>query len=186
MHGSPLARFAIGLGGQSSRRAVLALCAAIGLGRLATKGAEARRQGDNVEPTITHLNPEAMHNNPAFSQAVVVEGDARTIYIGGQNSVDADGQIVGNDLAAQTEQIFNNIETILTAAGATLHDIIKWNVCVVQGQDLGAGFAVFQQRWGMTAKPPVISFLFVAGLATPEFLVEIEAIAVTGQGTSAI
>ena len=88
-----------------------------------------------MEPTVTHLNPEAMHNNPAFTQAVIVEGAARTIYIGGQNAVNADGQIVGNDLAAQTEQIFNNIETILTAAGATLHDIVKWNVFVVQGQE---------------------------------------------------
>jgi enamine deaminase RidA (YjgF/YER057c/UK114 family) len=133
-----------------------------------------------MEPKITHLNPDAMHTNPAFTQAVIVEGAARTIYIGGQNAVSADGQIVGDDLAAQTEQIFNNIETILTAAGASLHDIVKWNVFVVQGQDLQAGFGVFQQRWGMTAKPPAISFAFVAGLANPEFLVEIEAIAVTG------
>jgi enamine deaminase RidA (YjgF/YER057c/UK114 family) len=182
--GTRLGRFAIGLAGQSSRRAVFALCSAIGLGRLAATRAEARHQGDNVEPTITHLNPEAMHNNPAFTQAVIVEGNARTIYIGGQNAVDADGQIVGSDLAAQTEQVFNNVETILDAAGATLHDIIKWNVYVVQGQDLGAGFAVFQQRWGTTAKPPAITFAFVAGLANPEFLVEIEAIAVTGQDAS--
>jgi enamine deaminase RidA (YjgF/YER057c/UK114 family) len=132
-----------------------------------------------MEPFVTHLNPEEMHNNPAFTQAVIVEGNARTIYIGGQDAVDANGQIVGRDLAAQTEQILNNVETILTAAGATLHDVIKWNIFVVEGQDLREGFGVFQQRWGTTAKPPAVTFAFVAGLANPDFLVEIEAIAVT-------
>jgi enamine deaminase RidA (YjgF/YER057c/UK114 family) len=43
---------------------------------------------------ITHINPEGMHKNPAFSQAVVAEG-GKTIYIGGQNGVGADGTVVG-------------------------------------------------------------------------------------------
>jgi enamine deaminase RidA (YjgF/YER057c/UK114 family) len=122
-----------------------------------------------------------MHNNPAFSQAVVVEGAARTIYVGGQNAVAPDGQIVGiGDLAAQTEQTFTNLETVLTAAGATLHDIVKWTIFVVEGHDILPGFAVFQRRWGTTVKPvPAISMARVAGLAHPDFLVEIEAIAVT-------
>ena len=132
-----------------------------------------------MEPTIEHLNPEGMHVNPAFTQAVAVSGNVKTIYIGGQNAVSPDGQIVGDTLAAQTEQIFKNIETVLAAAGATLHDIIKWTIYVVQGQDLAPGYAVFQQAWGTSAKPPAISAAFVAGLAHPAFLVEIEAIAVT-------
>ncbi len=51
------------------------------------------------EPTVTgsvqHLNPDGLHKNPAFSQAVVVSGSVRAIYVGGQNAVDASGQIVG-------------------------------------------------------------------------------------------
>ena len=134
-----------------------------------------------MQPTITHVHPEEMHNNPAFSQAVVVEGPARTIYVGGQNAVGADGQIVGaGDLAAQTEQTLKNIETVLAASGAGRDDIVKWNILVVQGQDINEGFGAFQRAWGTSARPPVITFAFVAGLANPEFLVEIEAIAVTG------
>ncbi len=133
-----------------------------------------------MEPTIEHLNPEGMHVNPAFTQAVAVSGNVKTIYIGGQNAVSADGQIVGDTLATQTEQIFKNLELVLAAAGATLHDIIKFTIFVVQGQDLVPGFAVFQQAWGASAKPPAVSMSFVAGLANPAFLVEIEAIAVTG------
>lgn len=132
-----------------------------------------------MELTVTHLNPEGMHANPAYSQAITVSGNAKTVYIGGQNAVDADGRIVGaGDLAAQTEQIFVNLETVLSAAGATLHDVVKWTVYVVQGHDFMPGFAVFQRKWGTSAKPPIVTAAIVAGLAHPDFLVEIEAIAV--------
>ena len=133
-----------------------------------------------MEPVVTHVNPEGMHNNPAFSQAVIVAEPARTIYVGGQNAVAADGQIVGvGDLAAQTEQVFKNLETVLAAAGATLHDIIKWTIYVVQGHDTMPAFGVSQRAWGTSARPPAISVVTVVGLAHPDFLVEIEAIAVT-------
>jgi enamine deaminase RidA (YjgF/YER057c/UK114 family) len=134
-----------------------------------------------MPPTITHVNPEKMHTNPAFSQAVVVEGAARTIYVGGQNAVDAEGKIVGaGDLGAQTEQALRNLETVLSAAGAGRDDVVKWTILVVQGQDLNAGFSAFQRVWGLPPRPPIITFAFVAGLANPDFLVEIEAMAVTG------
>ena len=133
-----------------------------------------------MSPTITHVNPENMYRNPAFSQAVTVQGAAKTIYVGGQNAVDADGQIVGaGDLAAQTEQTLKNIETVLAASGAGRDDVIKWTIFVVQGQDVRAGFEAFQRAWGPAARPPVITFAFAAGLANPEYLVEIEVVAVT-------
>jgi len=134
-----------------------------------------------MKPSVTYLNPAGLHRNPAFSQAVMVEGTGRTIYIGGQNAVSADGQVVGRgDLAAQVEQVFHNLTVILSAAGAALEDVIKWTIYVVQGQDLRSGFAAFQKTWGPRPNPPAISVLVVAGLAAPDFLVEIEAIAVTG------
>lgn len=192
----------------TTRRAAFGLVTALGLGRFLAGGdsmaaklrsspagrwspalhrtdrppTRAQQEGEPMQPTITHVNPEDMHNNPAFTQAVIVEGNTRTIYIGGQNAVAADGQVVGSgDLAAQTEQVFKNLETVLAASGATLHDIVKWTIFVVQGQDIGAGFGVFQKAWGRSARPPAISVAIVAGLANPEFLVEIEAIAVTGR-----
>lgn len=133
-----------------------------------------------MKPSVTHLNPPEMHNNPAFTQAVVVAGNARTVYVGGQNAVSADGQIVGaGNLVAQTEQVFTNLQTVLAAAGATIHDVIKWNIYVVQGQDFRPAFGVFQRVWGRHPNPPAISVLVVAGLANPQFLVEVEAVAVT-------
>lgn len=134
-----------------------------------------------MDPRVTHLNPAGLHNNPAFTQAVVVEGHARTVYIGGQNAVAADGQIVGGgDLASQAEQVFKNLETIVSAAGATLQDIVKWTIYAVQGQDIGSAFGVFRKTWGLRPNPPAINVIIVAGLANPAFLVEVEAIAITG------
>jgi enamine deaminase RidA (YjgF/YER057c/UK114 family) len=56
--------------------------------------------------------------------------------------------------------------------------MIKWTIYVVQGQPLQPGFEVFQRVWGGRPNPPLVTVLFVAGLANPDFLLEIEAIAV--------
>lgn len=129
--------------------------------------------------SVQHLNPETLHKNPAFTQAVAVTGPARTIYIGGQDAVDVDGNIVGKgDLAAQTRQVLKNLRHVLDAAGARPEHIIKWNVYLVQGQSLQAGFAAFQEFWGQQPNPPAITGIFVAGLAHLDFLVEMDAIAV--------
>lgn len=128
---------------------------------------------------VQHLNPAGLHKNPAYTQAVVVNGNATTIYVGGQNAVDASGNIVGKgDLSAQTEKALQNIETALAAGGAKLQNVVKWNVYILHGQSAQAGFEAFQKVWGQHPNPPVISVLFVAALAHPDFLVEIDAVAV--------
>jgi enamine deaminase RidA (YjgF/YER057c/UK114 family) len=132
-----------------------------------------------IHGSVQHLNPETLHKNPAFTQVITVTGPVRTIYIGGQDAVDAQGNIVGKgDLAAQTHQVLLNLRTALAAAGARPEHIIKWNVYLVQGQSLQAGFAAFQQFWGHQPNPPAITGIFVSGLAHPDFLVEMDAIAV--------
>jgi enamine deaminase RidA (YjgF/YER057c/UK114 family) len=129
--------------------------------------------------SVEHLNPETLHHNPAFTQAVAVSGAVKTVYIGGQNAVDASGAIVGQgDIGAQTEQVMHNIQAALAAAGASLEHVIKWNVYLLQGQPLQPGFEVFQRVWGRRPNPPTISAVMVAGLANPDFLLEIDAIAV--------
>jgi enamine deaminase RidA (YjgF/YER057c/UK114 family) len=128
---------------------------------------------------VEYLNPEGLHRNPAFSQAVVVTGPVKTIYIGGQNAVNAAGEIVGHgDFRTQTRQILENIQTCLTAAGAGFEHIVKWNILIVQGQSIQEGFAVSQEFFRPGNPPPAITGAFVAGLAHPDFLAEIEAIAV--------
>jgi enamine deaminase RidA (YjgF/YER057c/UK114 family) len=107
----------------------------------------------------------------------VVEQPARTVYVGGQNGVDASGAVVG-DLAAQTARAVENTRIAVAAAGGQLTDVISWTVAVVTGQDLLAGFGAMQP--GLTGRPhpPIVTVLQVAALAVPGALVEISAIAV--------
>lgn len=131
---------------------------------------------------VQHINPESLSKNPAFTQVVTVTGPAKTIYIGGQDAVDASGTIVGKgDIKAQVEQVFNNIQAALGASGAGLEHIVKWNIYIVQGQPLRPAFEVSQQVWGSRPNPPAITVMFVAGLANPDFLVEMDAIAVVSE-----
>ena len=136
-----------------------------------------------MKGSVQYLNPDGLHKNPAYSQAVVVAGNAKTVYVGGQNAVNASGQIVGKgDLEAQTEQVLRNVETALAAGGAKLEHVVKWNVYIMQGQSVLPGFDAFRRAWGDRPNPPTVTVLFVAGLANPDFLVEIDAIAVVPEG----
>jgi enamine deaminase RidA (YjgF/YER057c/UK114 family) len=128
---------------------------------------------------VEFINPDGMNQNPAFSNVAVVSGSVMTIYIGGQDAIDAEGNIVGiGDLAAQTERVLRNLRTALEAAGAAPGHVVKWNVLIVEGQDFRTGYAAFQKVWGDRPNPPVITAAVVKGLAHPDFLVEIDAIAV--------
>ena len=94
---------------------------------------------------VRHINPEGVHRSPAFSQAVVVEQPAKTIYIGGQNGVDADGKVVGPSVEEQARQAFRNLATILESEGASLTNIVHWSIAVVDGHTFDEGVAAFQQ-----------------------------------------
>jgi enamine deaminase RidA (YjgF/YER057c/UK114 family) len=129
--------------------------------------------------SVSYLNPDGLHRNPAFSQVVVTSGRARTIYVGGQNAVNGDGAIVGKaDMHLQAEQVANNLRVALASAGAGIKDVVKWTVYVLHGQPVGPAMGAFQEVFGPLQNPPVISVLFVAGLAHPDFLLEVEAVAV--------
>ena len=131
---------------------------------------------------VMHINPDGLPKNPAFTNLVVVTGQVKTIYIGGQDAIDSSGTIVGKgDIKKQTEQVLTNLQAALKAGGAELEHIVKWNVYVVQGQSLQPAFEVFQQVWGQRPDPPAVTVMFVSGLANLDFLVEIDAVAVVPQ-----
>jgi len=127
---------------------------------------------------IEFINPDGLLKNPAFSQVAVTKGNGSTIYIGGQNAITKDLEIIGKgDITAQTGYILNNIETALSSCGATLNDLFKLTIYIVHGQDVQKGFAGAQKFLKKLHNPPVITGVIVAGLANPDYLVEIEAIA---------
>jgi len=127
---------------------------------------------------IEHINPEGLSKNPAFSQIVVTQGNGKTIYIGGQDAVNEKREIVGKaDIAEQTEQVMKNLQLALSACGATFDNLVKLSIYIVQGQNLYSAFQASQKFLSNLQNPPVISVLIVAGLANPDFLVEIDATA---------
>ena len=131
---------------------------------------------------MRYINPDSLIKNPAFTNVVVVEGNVKTVYIGGQDAIHASGEIVGKgNIVAQTEQTLANLRVALAAGGAEPEHIIKLNIYVVEGQPLQAGFAAFQNAWPQTPNAPAITVVFVSALAHPDFLVEIDAVAVVPQ-----
>jgi len=128
---------------------------------------------------IDFINPDDLLKNPAFSQIAITKGSGNTIYIGGQNAITKDLEIIGKgDMKAQATQILKNLQNALKAADATFANIIKWNIYILQGQNIQPALEVFQNEMKTMSHPPLITGVFVAGLANPEFLLEIEAIAV--------
>jgi enamine deaminase RidA (YjgF/YER057c/UK114 family) len=134
---------------------------------------------DVMKGAVSYLNPEGLHRNPAFSQVVATRGLTRTVYVGGQNAVDASGTIIGaGDIGTQAAQVARNLQVALASADARIEHVVKWTVYIVQGHHIGPALAAFQQVLGPLRNPPTTSVLFVAALARPEFLLEVEAVAV--------
>ena len=112
-----------------------------------------------------------------YSQAVRIEtGDTALLFISGQIALDAAGNLVGaGDVAAQTDQIFKNLGAILAANGATFADVVKLNYYLVNIADRPV-IAGVRGRY-LTGEPPASTLVAVSALASPDYLIEIEAVA---------
>jgi enamine deaminase RidA (YjgF/YER057c/UK114 family) len=115
---------------------------------------------------------------PAYSSAVVA-GD--TIYLAGAVSGrDPAGNVIGRgDIEAQTVAVFESLKETLASAGATFADLTKITVFATK-LEYRAKIGEVRTRY-FSQPPPASTFVVVAGLADPEFLVEIEGVAVTNR-----
>lgn len=128
--------------------------------------------------SIAFKNPHGLVKNPAFSHVAITRGSGSTIYIGGQNAITKDLAVIGKgDVTKQTEFILDNIESILMSCDATLDDLFKLTIYIAEGQDVQKGFEGARKFLGKLKNPPVITGVIVSGLANPDYLVEIEAVA---------
>jgi enamine deaminase RidA (YjgF/YER057c/UK114 family) len=129
--------------------------------------------------SVEYVNPEGMHKNRAFTQVVVATNPTKTVYIGMQNAVSPQGEIVGKgDIAAQTEQTLKNIEMCLAAAGAGPEHLVSWSIYVQHGQPMAPAIEVGMRWWGNRPNPPANTVIFVPAFSPPDFLIGIEALAV--------
>jgi enamine deaminase RidA (YjgF/YER057c/UK114 family) len=130
--------------------------------------------------SVQYINPEGLSTNPAFTQAVAVTGPVKTVYVGAQTPVDGSGALVGKgDIVAQTEQVLNNVQLCLEAAGARREHIIHWNIYVAEGQPIQGAVEAGMRWWGREHRPPANTVFFVSGFPLlPDVFVMIDAIAV--------
>ena len=125
---------------------------------------------------VTRIRPEGLIHSPAYTHVAVVPPGATTIYVGGQNAVDARGAIVGgDDIAAQTQHAMANLHLALAAAGASVHDLVSLNILLLNDADLTAAYP--PAAAALEGATPLVQVARVSGLAVPGALLEVSAVA---------
>jgi 2-iminobutanoate/2-iminopropanoate deaminase len=101
----------------------------------------------------------------------------RTIYVSGQVSMDAEGNVVGEeDIKRQTETVLEHVKTVLEEAGGGMDDVVKVTVFIT---DMGFYDEIHEVRRRYFEEPyPASSMVEVSALIDPQLLIEIEAVAV--------
>ena len=112
----------------------------------------------------------------AFSAGVEAPA-GRTVYVSGQVSMDADGNVVGDgDVKRQTETVLEHVKTVVEEAGGGMDDIVKVTVFIT---DMAFYDEIHEVRRRYFEEPyPASSMVEVSALIDPRLLIEIEAIAV--------
>jgi len=113
-----------------------------------------------------------------FSHAIAVEAKGKLVFVSGMTARRADGTIAGiGDIEEQTRQVCENIKHALEAAGARMDDVCRIDVFLRSIGDRERFNKVRKEFW--PANPPASTLVEVSKLVSPEYLVEITAIAVT-------
>jgi 2-iminobutanoate/2-iminopropanoate deaminase len=127
----------------------------------------------NIQPDT--LSKRVVGGHVLYSHVVVVEAK-KTIFVSGQLARDASGEVVGKgDMRAQIRQTGENIKAALTAAGASLNDIVKTNTYVTNIEEFFKHTDVRMEYFGAM---PTSTTIEVSKLAHPDLMVEIEVVAV--------
>lgn len=125
---------------------------------------------------IQFINPESLAPTPGYSQIAKVTG-GQTLYISGQIALDSAGNLVGRgDFRAQAQQVFENIKTSLTAAGADFSHVVKLSIFVLDRSNLPILREV-RDLYIDTQTPPASTAVEVSSLFREGFLLEIDVIA---------
>jgi enamine deaminase RidA (YjgF/YER057c/UK114 family) len=127
--------------------------------------------------TRTVLQPETLKDpRPRYSQGILTTGSS-LLFIAGQTAADENGQVVGKgDIDRQTERVFENLNAVLAAAGATFENLVMTTTYLTDISYREAYNRVRLKYYGST--PPTSTLLVVKALGHEDFLIEIDGIAV--------
>jgi len=125
------------------------------------------------------ISPPTLNPTNGFSHVVVAPA-GRTVYVSGQVSVNEKAEVVGKgDFRAQVEHTFENLKHALAAAGATFADVVKVTYFVVGLKpDMVGAVREVRRKYLDAANPPASTLVGVEALVVPDWLIEIEVIAV--------
>lgn len=126
-----------------------------------------------------NINPPTLLKPVGFAHATIAES-GRTIYLGGQTAMAADGSIVEGGVVEQFRQAFGNLLTALSAAGGAPDDLVSVTIYLTDVQDYQAHGKEIGVLWRSLAGTnyPAIAGIGVVALWQPEALIEISGIAV--------
>jgi enamine deaminase RidA (YjgF/YER057c/UK114 family) len=131
----------------------------------------------SIENGFQLLIPETMPKSVGYSQVAVVTSGT-IVFVAGQVALDKSGNIVGkDDFRAQVQQVFENLKAAVEAAGGSFGDVIKLNSYFLDLSHLPE-FREARDKYINLKNPPASTAVQVPRLFRPEFLVEIEAVAV--------
>jgi 2-iminobutanoate/2-iminopropanoate deaminase len=112
-----------------------------------------------------------------FSQAIAIEAKGRLVFLSGMTSRRPDGTIAGiGDIEAQTRQVCENLKSAIEAAGGTMDDICRVDVYVRNMEHFDKIHKV--RREYFKAPAPASTMVEIAKMTSPDYLIEINAIAV--------
>jgi reactive intermediate/imine deaminase len=112
-----------------------------------------------------------------FSQAIAVEAKGTMVFLSGMTARRADGTIAGvGDIEAQTRQVCENLKNAIEAAGGSLDDVCRVDVYVRNMEHFEAIHKV--RREYFKAPAPASTMVEVTKMVHPDYLIEINAIAV--------
>jgi len=139
------------------------------------------KQSAQGEAPFRIFNPKTMAKPTAGYSQVAEVTDGKLVYIAGQVAIDGAGNLVGkDDFQAQVQQVFENLKAAIEASGGDFHDVIKLNYYCAESVDpaLVAALRGIRDKYVNTANPPVSTFVVVKRLVRPEWLIEVDAMAV--------
>lgn len=131
----------------------------------------------NVSHTI--VNPDGLHDPVPFgySHTAAVPAGSELVLVSGQYGSDADGAVVSPGFAEQVQQSFRNLGVALAAHGLDLSHVVQLRTYVVSPDFQKLGIIGQAVGAGCGDTPPTQTVIGVAGLAMPDILFEVEAVA---------
>jgi enamine deaminase RidA (YjgF/YER057c/UK114 family) len=126
---------------------------------------------------ITRTNPKTISKPFSnYAHVVTVEGAKKLVFCAGQVAADMDGKVLPpDDFVAQTKMVMKNLANALAAGGAKLSDVTKVTIYICNPHDVPMARGILYDYFGK--HPPASTLCILRGLANPNFLLEIEAIA---------